>query len=230
MSRQRAGSRGPQRGAASSAAPRPGSRPFDLILAVSGMVALSPLFAIIALLVKWSSPGPVFFKADRVGRDGRLFKVLKFRTMEVGAHAAGPMITRAGDPRITAVGHWLRRTKLDELPQLINVVKGDMAVVGPRPEDPRLATGYTPDQRAVLRVRPGITSPASARYRHEEALLARDGWEQYYRDVVMPDKIRIDLEYLARRTVWSDLRILHATVFSVASLTPDSDRHETGSS
>lgn len=199
-----------------------GHRLFDLAVAGAGMVVLSPIFALIAVAVRLTSRGPVFFRARRVGRDGRPFDVLKFRTMRVGAHTSGPAITGAGDPRITAVGQWLRRTKLDELPQLVNVIRGDMSMVGPRPEDPRYVSGYTAIERAVLAVRPGITSAASIRYRHEEQLLARDDWEQYYREVLLPDKLRIDLEYLARRSLWSDFRIMYATFFSVANVAPSS--------
>ena len=131
--------------------------------------------------------------------------------MRVRAERPGAAITRADDPRITLIGRWLRRTKLDELPQFVNVVRGEMSVVGPRPEDPRFVAHYTAEQREVLRVLPGITSAASLKYRDEERLLVRDDWEDYYRAVVMPDKLRIELEYLKRRTFWSDLGILCAT-------------------
>jgi lipopolysaccharide/colanic/teichoic acid biosynthesis glycosyltransferase len=207
-----------------------GHRLFDLVVAGASVIVLSPLILVLALLVKLTSKGPVLFRACRVGRDGQLFDVLKFRTMRAGAHASGPGITRAGDPRITPVGRWLRRTKLDELPQLVNVLRGEMGMVGPRPEDPRYVEGYTPAQRAVLSVRPGMTSPASIRYRHEERLLARDDWERYYRDVVIPDKIRMELEYLARRSVRSDLRILFGTFVRLANLEPHSKGEETSSS
>ena len=167
------------------------------------------------LLVRLTSSGPALHRAQRVGKDGRLFTLYKFRSMREGAASAGPGITRAGDERITGVGAWLRRTKLDELPQLINVWKGDMSLVGPRPEDPRYVEGYTPEQRRVLAVRPGITSAASVLYRHEEQMLEGEEWEKTYREKVLFDKLRIELEYLEHRTLASDLGILLKTFVAV---------------
>jgi len=123
--------------------------------------------------------------------------------------------TTAGDRRITRVGRLLRRSKIDELPQLVNVWKGEMSLVGPRPEDPRYVALYTPEQRRVLAVKPGITSPASLQYRHEEELLAGEDWEQVYVEQVMPHKLAIDLEYLQRRTVWTDLGVIWQTVVAL---------------
>ena len=183
----------------------------DLIAAGAGLIILSPLFLVVALLVRLTSPGPALHRARRVGKDGRLFTLYKFRSMREGAAAAGPGITRSGDDRITRVGGWLRRTKLDELPQLINVWKGDMSLVGPRPEDPRYVESYTAEQRRVLSVRPGITSAASVLYRHEEELLQGEDWERTYREKVMPDKLRIELDYLQHRTLGGDLGILLKT-------------------
>ncbi|MFZ1551113.1 MAG: sugar transferase, partial [Anaerolineae bacterium] len=131
--------------------------------------------------------------AVRVGQDGRPFRLYKFRSMIVGTDRQGPGITATGDPRITRVGRFLRRAKLDELPQLINVLLGDMSLVGPRPEDPRYVAFYTPEQRRVLSVHPGITSPASLAYRHEEQLLAGEDWETHYRTRVLPAKLALDL-------------------------------------
>lgn len=195
-------------------------RLFDVALSGAALLVLSPLFLGIAVAVALSSKGPILFRARRVGRAGVLFDVLKFRTMAVGAHTVGPAITRAGDPRVTTVGRWLRRTKLDELPQLVNVLWGEMSMVGPRPEDPKYVAHYTESQKVVLRARPGITSAASVRYRHEEQLLARDDWEHYYREVLLPEKLRIDAEYLENRTLWSDVRVLAATFFTVAHVVP----------
>ncbi len=190
-------------------------RIFDLIASAIGLMLLSSLFLILAILVKLTSPGPVFYRALRVGKNGRHFYLYKFRTMQAGADKVGPAITASGDRRVTSLGRVLRRTKLDELPQLINVLKGEMSLVGPRPEDPRYVALYTPEQRQVLNVRPGITSAASLSYRHEEDVLAGQDWETIYRQQVMPAKLALDLSYLARRTFWSDLRLIMQTIFSM---------------
>lgn len=199
-------------------------RLLDLSVSLTGLILLSPLFALIAIAIKLDSPGPVFFGGRRVGRDGSLFDIHKFRTMVVGAARKGPGITAAGDPRITRVGAVLRRTKLDELPQLINVARGEMSVVGPRPEDPRYVALYTPEQRRVLSVRPGITSPASLRFRHEEELLQGEDWERVYREEVLPAKLQVELDYLEHRSMWSDLGIIAQTVAAVLHLRSDATR------
>ena len=160
--------------------------------------------------MKVSSPGPVFHRGERIGRGGKPFTLYKFRSMRVGD--SGPAITRAGDPRVTPVGRFLRRTKLDELPQLLNIVSGDMSLVGPRPEAPRYVELYDDEQRRILSVRPGITSPASLVYRSEEEQLVGADWERLYVEAIMPAKLRIDLEYLDRRTLASDLRIIVRTI------------------
>lgn len=187
----------------------------DAAIAALGLVFLSPLLVALALWIKFDSSGPVFYRARRVGKDGREFHLYKFRSMVVDADKRGPGITVAGDQRITASGRFLRRTKLDELPQLINVLRGEMSLVGPRPEDPRYVALYTPEQRRILMVRPGITSAASLSYRHEEQMLAGPDWESTYRNEVMPAKLAIDLEYLSRRTWLSDLRLVLRTVYTM---------------
>jgi lipopolysaccharide/colanic/teichoic acid biosynthesis glycosyltransferase len=192
----------------------------DVLVAGLALVCLSPLLLAVALLVLVSSDGPALYRARRVGRYGQTFDVLKFRTMRVERKGGGPAITRSGDVRITKVGRVLRRTKLDELPQLLNVVRGEMVLVGPRPEDPKYVARYSPDQRMILRAKPGITSAASAKYRHEELLLARDDWEEFYERVILPDKLRIDLDYMARQTLWSDVRVLLGTARSLFSSRP----------
>ncbi len=181
-------------------------------MAALGLLALlSPLLLALALLVRLSSPGPVLFRQQRVGRGGRLFWIYKFRTMRV--NAAGPQITGAADSRITPVGRLLRRWKLDELPQLLNVVKGEMALVGPRPEVPRYVALYTPEQREVLSVPPGITGVTQIQYRHEETLL-RDAAdpEALYLQEIMPAKLALDLGYVRDRSAWTDLRVILATL------------------
>jgi lipopolysaccharide/colanic/teichoic acid biosynthesis glycosyltransferase len=184
----------------------------DIIAASLGLLLLSPLFLLLAFAVQIDSHGSIFYRARRVGKDGRLFSLLKFRSMVVDADRRGPAITSAGDNRITRVGRFLRRTKLDELPQLINVLLGDMSLVGPRPEDPRYVELYSPSQRRILSVRPGITSAASLAYRHEEQLLIGPDWETIYRESVLPTKLALDLDYLSQRTLWSDLMLIWRTV------------------
>ena len=187
----------------------------DVAASLAGLAVLSPLFLMIGLWIKLDSPGPVFYRATRVGRNGRLFRLYKFRSMVAGADRQGPGITATGDARVTRAGRALRRTKIDELPQLLNVLSGDMSLVGPRPEDPRYVALYTPEQRRVLAVRPGITSAASLAYRHEEQLLAGPDWETVYREQVLPAKLAIDLDYLAQRSLWSDLGLIVRTIGSM---------------
>jgi lipopolysaccharide/colanic/teichoic acid biosynthesis glycosyltransferase len=191
-------------------------RSLDVVASAAGLVLLAPLLAAIALAV--GRDGPVFFRQERVGRGGRIFRIWKFRTMVPDAERRGSALTVAGDPRITRTGAWLRRTKLDELPQLLNVLRGEMSLVGPRPEVPRYVALYTPAQRRVLELVPGITDPASVRYRDEagELSLAADP-QRHYAEVVLPDKIRLNLDYAARATAASDLRILLRTVGALAS-------------
>ncbi len=189
-----------------------GKRGLDLVVSALGLVLVSPVLAAIALLVKSDSRGPVLHVAQRVGAHGRIFRLYKFRTMSVGSDRTGPAITTAGDSRITRAGRFLRRTKLDELPQLFNVLKGDMSLVGPRPEDPRYVRLYTPAEREVLKVRPGLTGAASLVYRDEAALLVGPDWEQRYIKEIMPRKLSIELDYLARRTLVRDVELAVRTL------------------
>jgi lipopolysaccharide/colanic/teichoic acid biosynthesis glycosyltransferase len=190
-------------------------RILDITAASLGLVFLSPLFLGLALAIKLSSRGPVFYRALRIGKAGQPFQLYKFRSMQQDADKLGPGITAADDHRITPLGRFLRRTKLDELPQLINVVRGEMNLVGPRPEDPRYVRLYTPEQRRVLLVRPGITGAASLTYRHEAQLLAGPNRESIYRYQIMPAKLEIDLEYLSHRTLWSDLRLILCSLATI---------------
>lgn len=187
-------------------------RLFDLVASTIGLLLAWPVLLAAAVAIKVSSPGPVFYKAERVGRNGRLFRMYKFRTMVENAAAVGPAITRSGDPRVFGVGRVLRRLKIDEIPQLMNVLRGEMAIVGPRPEALRYVQRYTPSQRQILAVLPGMTSPASLLYRHEEAQLKGDDWEKTYLDVIMPEKVAIDLAYLDRRSLLSDIGIIARTI------------------
>jgi lipopolysaccharide/colanic/teichoic acid biosynthesis glycosyltransferase len=188
-------------------------RLFDVAASLVALVVLSPLFALIALAVKLTSAGPVFHRGERIGGGGAPFRILKFRTMR--AAAGGAPITRGGDPRVTPLGRLLRRTKADELPQLVNVIRGDMSIVGPRPEAPEFVALYTDEERRVLTVRPGLTSPASLRYRHEESLLGGDDWHDRYVNEIMRDKLRDDLRYIDTRTFLGDLRLVVRTLVSL---------------
>jgi lipopolysaccharide/colanic/teichoic acid biosynthesis glycosyltransferase len=189
------------------------TRAFDLVASLVGLIVLAPLLLVVAALVRATSSGPALFTQERVGLGGRPFRIYKFRTMEQDAEASGGQLTIGADPRITRVGATLRRLKLDELPQLINVLRGDMSLVGPRPEVPRYVARYDERQRAVLRVRPGITDPASIAFRDENALLARSADpEATYLEVVMPKKLEMNLAYLERRTVLSDVGVIMRTL------------------
>ena len=190
-------------------------RAFDVVTSLMGLVVLSPVLALVSVLVKCSSPGPALHRAQRAGLNGELFTLYKFRSMVTNANRLGAGITSRDDVRITPLGRVLRRTKLDELPQLINVLKGDMSLVGPRPEDPRYVAVYTAEQRRVLSVRPGITSWASIQYRHEEQLLSADQVDAVYRTQVLPQKLALDLAYLDRQSLWLDVLILFRTVWAV---------------
>jgi FlaA1/EpsC-like NDP-sugar epimerase/lipopolysaccharide/colanic/teichoic acid biosynthesis glycosyltransferase len=176
-------------------------------------MAFSPLMLVVYVLVRLTSPGPALHRGQRVGRVGRNFRLLKFRTMVEGADKAGPGLTLDQDPRITSVGRWLRSHRLDELPQLWNVLVGDMSLVGPRPEDPRYVAHYSAEQRAILRSRPGITGPAQITFRNEPERLrhATDPEGTYLREI-MPAKLAVDLRYLEHRTVWSDLGVIFRTL------------------
>lgn len=189
-------------------------RGFDIVASGVGLIVLCPVFIVIAIAIRRNSRGPVFYRARRIGQHGKVFHLYKFRSMVVDADQKGPGITSAGDTRITSVGQFLRYNKLDELPQLINVLRGDMSLVGPRPEDPRYVDRYTPEQREILQYRPGITSMASLVYRNEEQLLSGVDWEHTYVGQVMPAKLAIDLDYSRRATLFTDIWLILRTVVS----------------
>jgi lipopolysaccharide/colanic/teichoic acid biosynthesis glycosyltransferase len=189
-------------------------RSFDFIVSGVGIVILSPLFILIAFAVYHSSDWPVLYRAKRVGQWGKEFHLYKFRSMVVDADRQGSGITSSYDSRITPIGHFLRQTKLDELPQLINVFRGEMSLVGPRPEDPRYVRLYKFEQRAILQYRPGITSKASLQYRNEQQMLSGPNWDQTYIEIIMPSKLNIDLEYAQRANLLSDLVLIFQTIFS----------------
>jgi len=188
-------------------------RIFDVAVSAVGLVVTSPIVLAAALAVKLESPGPAFYAGTRVGRGGRHFRILKLRTMQ--ARPGGPSVTAGDDPRITRVGRVLRRSKLDELPQLLNVLRGEMSLVGPRPEDPRYVAHYTPEQREVLGVRPGMTGPTVLAFIDEEELLRGGDAESVYLAEVMPGKLAIDLKYVRHASFGGDLMILGRTALAV---------------
>ena len=187
-------------------------RTLDLVASAAGLVVLAPVLAALALAVKLGDGGPALYVSRRVGRYGRPLSLYKFRTMVVGADRQGPGITTAADRRVTRVGAVLRRYKLDELPQLANVLKGEMSLVGPRPEDPRYVAAYTPEERRVLDVRPGLTSPASLAFRDEARRLEGEDWERVYVEEILPAKLALERAYLRRRTLGSDLGLILRTL------------------
>lgn len=194
-------------------------RLFDIGASGFGLALCLPLFAVVAVAIKCDGPGPVFFRQIRVGRNGRPFPILKFRTMRPAAEAAGPNFTVEGDLRITRVGAWLRAAKFDELPQLLNVLVGDMSMVGPRPETPDLMAHYTPEQRAdMLSIRPGVTDYASILLRNEGALLARaSDPARFYREAIMPLKAELCRVYLEEISLRADLEIILITLSALIS-------------
>lgn len=191
-------------------------RTFDIVASGLGLLALAPLFAVVALWIKCDSKGSVFYRQVRVGRGNRDFRLFKFRSMRPDSDRLGLITVGGRDPRVTRSGYYIRKYKLDELPQLINVFKGDMSLVGPRPEVRKYVDMYTPEQMRVLDVRPGITSLASIRYRNENDILAAsDNPDRTYVEKVMPDKLAIDLEYVPKANLWTDIRLIFATFHEI---------------
>ncbi|MBM7581718.1 lipopolysaccharide/colanic/teichoic acid biosynthesis glycosyltransferase [Caldicoprobacter guelmensis] len=191
-------------------------RIFDIFWVLVGMPFLIPLFIIIPILIKLDDGGPVFFVQERIGYKGKPFKIWKFRTMVVGAEQKGNLITVGRDPRITRVGYFLRKFKLDELPQLFNVLKGEMSLVGPRPEVEKYVKLYTLEQRKVLDIMPGITDPASIRYSNESEILGQfQDPEKAYVEIIMPEKIKLNLEYAEEASCWKDFLIIVKTFFRI---------------
>lgn len=186
---------------------------FDIAVSCLALLLLSPLMVIVAALVKLDSPGPILYRGLRTGRDGVPFGMLKFRTMISNAEQVGGTSTAETDPRITRVGNFLRRTKLDELPQLMNVLRGEMSLVGPRPEVEEYTRLYSNEERAILSVRPGITDLSSIQFRRLNATLARvDDPDRYFAEKILPHKNRLRMEYVRRRSFLLDLKILFQTL------------------
>jgi lipopolysaccharide/colanic/teichoic acid biosynthesis glycosyltransferase len=192
-------------------------RLFDFVVALIGLILLAPVLLVVCLLIKLDTPGPAFYKGDRIGENGEPFKMFKFRTMVVNADQVGPALTRGGDPRVTRLGRVLRKWKLDEIPQLLNVLRGEMSLVGPRPESPGYVKHYTPEQTKVLRVKPGVTGLTQVRYRHEEALLSRcANPEADYIEKIMPHKLALDLEYVQKQSLAFDIALILQTFLSLS--------------
>ncbi len=191
-------------------------RLFDLTCSAIGIVILSPIFLVLWILIKTESKGPAIFKQTRVGKNNVDFKLYKFRSMFINAESKGQLTVGMRDPRITKVGYYLRKFKLDELPQLFNVFEGSMSLVGPRPEVRKYVDYYNAEQLNVLQVRPGITDYASIQFIHENELLAKaENPEQYYIQHIMPEKLRINLEYVAKPTLTNDIKLIFKTLIKI---------------
>ena len=193
-------------------------RLFDILLSGIGLLIISPLFLIVAIWIKLDSPGPIFYRQVRVGRYNKDFRIFKFRSMRIGSDK-GSLVTIGGrDPRITRSGYFIRKFKIDELPQLINVLVGDMSLVGPRPEVRHYVNYWTEEQMHVLDVRPGITDPASIKFRNENELLAQaEDPEKYYIEVIMQEKIKLYLEYVAKNSLWYDIKLIFQTFWVIVT-------------
>ena len=191
-------------------------RLFDIVASGLGLLVLSPLFLVLAIWIKLDSEGPVFYRQVRVGKDNKDFRIFKFRSMRVGSDK-GSLVTIGGrDPRITRSGYFIRKFKLDEFPQLINVFVGDMSLVGPRPEVRHYVNYWTEEQMHVLDVRPGITDPASIKFRNENELMEQaEDPEDYYINVIMQEKLKLYLEYVKNHTFWGDIGLIFKTFWVI---------------
>jgi lipopolysaccharide/colanic/teichoic acid biosynthesis glycosyltransferase len=200
----------------------------DITISLLALILLAPVFFILAVVVKLTSRGPVFYKGRRVGRGGEIFLMHKFRSMVVNADQIGTDLTPHGDPRVTKVGRFLRRTKVDEIPQIIDILRGKMSLVGPRPESPLYARYYDERQKHVLSVRPGMLGPAQIKYRHEELMLKdKEDPDAYYIRELMPRKLEIDLDYVENMSLLLDVGILFRSLLAVAMVSGKENKHLT---
>ena len=191
----------------------------DIVLSSTGLLILLPFLPFVALLIKINSKGPVFFRQERVGKDFRRFMIYKFRTMIINAHKKGALITAGGDKRVTRVGGFLRKYKIDELPQLFNVLRGDMSFVGPRPEVDEYVQMFETQYKKLLTVRPGITDPAALKYANEESILGMStAFEEAYTGTILPEKIRLSAHYVDNRTLLTDLKLILMTLLKTFSI------------
>jgi len=210
----------PHQAAASPWCSSAGKRAFDAIVAFLALAIIWPAFLLVAAAIKLSSPGPVLFRQMRVGRQGRLFELMKFRSMRVTTEDLGPRVTRQNDPRVFPVGRVLRKWKLDEIPQLLNVLRGDMSLVGPRPDLPEFCATLDQDTCRILELRPGVTGAATLVYRNEERILAEQEIHHlnaYYLENLYPAKVRLDLDYACKASFVGDLTILARTIAVILS-------------
>lgn len=195
-----------------------GKRIFDIALSLLGLILFFPVLLLCAIIIKLTSRGPVFYRGERVGLNGGLFRTFKFRSMVTNAEALGGTSTHESDARITAIGTFLRRFKLDELPQLINVLFGDMSFVGPRPEVRKFVDMYTPEERVILTVRPGITDWSSIKFHNEGEIIAASGIadaDEAYAKLIRPEKLRLQMKYVRERTLWIDIKIIIDTIMTL---------------
>jgi len=195
---------------------RIGKNIFDFVFGVIGFIILLPFLMIIGILIRIMSPGSVMFEQERIGKDGKPFKILKFRTMVENAEELGPQITIGKDMRVTKIGEFLRKYKIDEFPQIINIINGEMSFVGPRPEVKKYVDLYTPEQRKVLSIKPGVTDLASIKFKNENEILAQSqNPERTYTEVIMPEKLRINLDYVENASLLYDVKLIFNTIKSV---------------
>ena len=190
-------------------------RIFDFLLALIGLMVMTPVLLVCVAFIKLTSPGPVFYRGVRVGMSGKTFRTFKFRSMVTDAEQCGGASTHEADARITGVGAFLRRLKLDELPQLINVLIGDMSFVGPRPEVKKFVDMYTPEERIILTIRPGITDWSSIKFHNEGEIIAASGIadsDEAYTKLIRPEKLRLQMKYVRERTLWIDIKIIFNTL------------------
>lgn len=192
-------------------------RIFDILLSIVGSIFFLPVFIFAAIAIKTDSPGPVFYLGIRTGRHGKPFRIYKFRTMFVGLEKPGGDTTALNDPRVTRVGAFLRRYKIDELPQLINVIKGEMSIVGPRPELPVYTQNYNEEERVILSVRPGITDYSSIEFRDLDIMVGQNDPDRVFEEKILPRKNELRVEYVKNRTFWRDLMILARTFRAILS-------------
>jgi lipopolysaccharide/colanic/teichoic acid biosynthesis glycosyltransferase len=204
-------------------------RSLDIFFSLIGLLILLPLLPFIAILIKRDSRGPVFFLQERIGKDFKRFKICKFRTMESDADKKGARITAVGDDRVTKIGRTLRKFKIDELPQLFNVLKGDMSLVGPRPEVAEYVQLFEKEYRKLLSIRPGITDPASLHYSNEAGVLGNSGAsEDIYITKLLPEKIRLSSQYVDNHALWTDLKLIVMTLIKTTHIRPDTtEEHST---
>lgn len=193
-------------------------RLFDVFVSAFGLLFFFPVLAVVASVIKTTSVGPVFYRGERVGLNGKLFRTFKFRSMVIDAERLGGSSTHESDARITGIGALMRRLKLDELPQLINVFRGDMSFVGPRPEVKKFVDMYTPEEKIILTVRPGITDWSSVKFHNEGEIIADSGIadaDEAYAKLIRPEKLRLQMKYVRERTLWIDIKIIADTVITL---------------